>query len=118
MLQSENRPMSTESQQKTAPYTPEELASQVRWRLATRIGFRFAFTYVALYTFPFPFSPPSRPPSWLRTLWLRITPWVGAHVLGATVRPGAGDLGDAAEEYVRVLVLFALAVLGMVIWSV
>jgi hypothetical protein len=74
--------------------------------------------YIALYTFPFPFSPPSQPPSWLRALWLGITPWVGAHLFGATVRPGAGDLGDGAEEYVRVLVLLALAVLGTVIWSI
>ena len=88
------------------------------WRLLTRIAFRFTFTYVALYTFPFPFSPPAQPPSWLLTLWHRVTPWVGTHVLGTTVRPGAGDLGDAAEEYVRILVLLALSVLGTVVWSI
>jgi hypothetical protein len=87
------------------------------WGLGKRIAFRFAFTYVALYTFPFPYSSPYKAP-WLHTLWVTVAPWVGAHVLHTTIKPASGDLGDAAEEYVRILVLLTLAVFAAALWSI
>ena len=86
--------------------------------LATLVGFRFAFIYLALYIFPFPYSRSAAPPHWLRALWLRVTPWVGTHLLGVTIRPGFGDLGDAADEYIRILVLLGVAALCTLIWSI
>src|SRR6266496_2450328 len=88
------------------------------WRFTTRVGFRFVFTYIVLYAFPFPFSPPYKPPLWLREFWLAAAPWISVHILGAAVRPGPGDLGDAADEYVRILIVFTLSCAAALIWSV
>ena len=87
------------------------------WRFTTRVGFRFVFAYIVLYAFPFPFSPPYKPPFWLREFWLAAAPWIGAHILGAVVRPGPGDLGDATDEYVRILIVFTLSCAAALIWS-
>jgi uncharacterized membrane protein YphA (DoxX/SURF4 family) len=93
-------------------------ATPRRWRFATSVLFRFAFAYILLYAFPFPFSAPYKPPVWLREFWLAAGPWIGTHVLGTVVRPGPGDLGDAADEYVRSLLFFALSSVIALTWSV
>src|SRR5215470_5193996 len=73
---------------------PGSTALPAAWSGAKRIAFRFAFVYVLAYTFPFPFQPPDVQPEWLTALWRIVTPWVGAHIFHAAIRPVLGEFGD------------------------
>jgi hypothetical protein len=92
------------------------------WRAGQLVSFRFAFAYLLLYSFPFPegFLPGT---FWLTDafwrLWYGIDVWVAAHVLGLghAISTDETGSGDRACDYVRLLCVFALAVVVTVVWS-
>jgi hypothetical protein len=93
-----------------------------RWRLGTRIAFRFAFAYLVLYIFPFPLGTlpyTAWPAQKYQTLWDKVVPWVGKHVLhlGYSVAIAFTGSGDRTYDYIQVLCFLLLAAFVTVVWS-
>jgi hypothetical protein len=85
------------------------------WNIGTKIIFRFLFVYFILYMFPFGVGVYP-----VYMLWTPLIEWTGKHVLNLsesiTVLPNGS--GDTTWNYVQVLVIALLSVIGMVIWSI
>ena len=92
-----------------------------RWSVAKRVAFRVAFVYLILYNLPFPlyaFWNLSPEESWYGRFWQAAVPWVGRHVLGATVAPPApGGTGDSPYDYLLVLCYVVLALAATAVWT-
>jgi hypothetical protein len=97
-------------------------ATELRWSLATRIGFRFVFSYFALYAGlePIAFVPGA---NFLAVkyeeLFQRVVPWVGSHILhySVPVTPMNGS-GDTTFDYAQVFTYLLIAALATLVWSV
>lgn len=88
-----------------------------------RLLFRFLLIYFVLYAFPFPFTliPGLGDRGFILAIrvWDPLVLFVGEQVLGLgeiTARP-AGS-GDTTWNYVQLLVLFVLATIGALLWSI
>lgn len=107
----------------TSVSRPEPTAPAAVWPPWKRLGFRFLATYFLLYTFPFPLD--ALP--WLggklsqgtQWLWQQAALWVGHGVLGieGEIFTGRTGSGDTTLDYLKLLVLLALAVLVTLIWT-
>ena len=97
------------------------------WSLPQKVAFRFAFAYVVLYLFPFSITMGwllgvPKPVAAYESLWHRIVPWFGAHVLRLSypiaLYPEQSGGSDTTYDYVRVLCFALIAVAATVVWSV
>jgi hypothetical protein len=92
------------------------------WSPLQLLAFRFAFVYLILYYLPFPFGAfphTVRIAEKYESLWHKLVPWVGKHVLHLSqeIMTSANCSGDTAYDYVRVLCFLALAFAGSLLWS-
>jgi hypothetical protein len=92
------------------------------WSRVQLWAFRFAFVYLILYYLPFPFGAfphTGRVEQKYESLWHKLVPWVGTHVLhlGHEIVTSTNCSGDTTYEYVRVLCLVGLAFAGSLLWS-
>lgn len=96
--------------------------STVNWSVLERIGFRFSFIYFSLFiiiqnngAYPFWQWIMEKPTEWLQ----QFIPWVGKHILGLPkdITVFTNGSGDTTYDYIIVLCIFSLAVLGALIWS-
>lgn len=96
-----------------------------RWRLPTLIAFRFSFTYLILYLFlngnvtVLSFIPFLQ--GWLTAPLAALAAGVGKHffhLTGIAGRWHGGGSGDTALNYVRILIIFVVAVVATPVWSV
>jgi len=110
------------------PIEPRPGETWTAWSLLRRVAFRFCFLYFTLYTvftqalgILFPWRP-----GFVRSLGdfaplRRLVLWTGISVFGldrGRVFARGGGSGDTTSEWIKVLCLVALAVLGTIIWSV
>jgi hypothetical protein len=84
------------------------------WSRGHLLAFRFAFVYLILYYLPFPFGAfphTVRLAQKYQSLWLKLVPWVGKHVLHLShpVMASTNCSGDTTYDYVRVLCILGLA---------
>jgi uncharacterized membrane protein YphA (DoxX/SURF4 family) len=98
------------------PSTPE-------WSLPARIAFRFAFVYFVLYSFPGPLGVIPGVGSlfgWYEKLSKAVVIWTGAHILHLSqpVQYNFTGSGDTVHDYIQNMLIFIIAAVGMVIWSV
>ena len=98
------------------------MTSSVEWTVARRIGFRFAVIVGALLAFPFPISAVPKI-EWLETALLRpvvwATQWFATGVLGLPEPTSESNgSGDRVFNYVELLLIALVAVLGTLAWSV
>lgn len=88
-----------------------------------KILFRFLLLFVFLITIPFPFNLIPKlefVQKSLFGLYQKIVPWVGEHVLRLE-KPIAvfqNESGDKIYDYVLLLLLFTVTILGTIIWSI
>jgi hypothetical protein len=105
----------------------EQISAQAPWNTAHKIAFRFAFCYFAFYVLflaPYilgTFAARGKL-SWhnstsLEMFWLKIVPWVGAHILRHPII-GFGDTADSAYDYVKLFCFALFAVIATAIWSI
>lgn len=88
-----------------------------------RILFRFLVLFVALITIPFPFNVVPKLDFVQKTIfgiYQKIVPWIGAKILRLEepITIFQNGSGDKTYDYVLLLFLFILAVVGSIIWSV
>ena len=97
------------------------MTSSAPWGLPRRIGFRFVFIVAALYVFPFPLGLIPKA-SWLGVVLTRPMGWATDWLGGALGLPAlSSDItgsGDRLVDYVQLLLIAMLAVLGTIVWSV
>jgi uncharacterized membrane protein YphA (DoxX/SURF4 family) len=100
-----------------------EVQPAPNWRLVTRVVFRFAFSYFLLYnitTFidilPFTDGVSDK----YESLWQRLVPWIGSHVLYLShpITIFTNGSGDTTYDYVKVFPQAVIAVIATVAWSV
>jgi hypothetical protein len=94
----------------------------VPWSRVQLLGFRFAFIYLILYNLPFPFGPLPHTVTIAQkyeSLWLKLVPWVGKHVLRLSheIITSTNCSGDTTYDYVRVLCFLGLAFAGSLLWA-
>lgn len=99
------------------------LPSSPAWSLPTRLAFRFGFVYLVLYSFPGPlvFIPGvSSLFGWYENLSKKLVIWTGAHVLHLSqpVQYNLTGSGDTLHDYIQNLLVLAIAVVAMLVWSV
>lgn len=104
------------------PVPPHDAPSVV-WPPWKRIGFRFLAAYFLLYTFPFPLD--SIP--WLGGklsegvgwLWQQVAVWTGHTVFGieGEIFVGQTGSGDTTVDYLKLLLMVALALVATLVWS-
>jgi hypothetical protein len=92
------------------------------WSRVQLLGFRFAFIYLILYNLPLPFGPLPHTVSVAQkyeSLWLKLVPWVGKHVLHLSheITTSTNCSGDTTYDYVRVLCFLGFALAGSLLWS-
>jgi hypothetical protein len=85
------------------------------------LAFRFVYVYLILYYLPFPFGAIPHTDSLAQryqSLWLKIVPWVGKHVLHLSqqIMVSFNCSGDTTYDYVRVLCLLVLAFAASLLW--
>lgn len=93
------------------------------WSPLEKIGFRFSFIYFLLFIV---FKNNGAYPFWQviikypTDLLHKFIPWVGKHVLHLSkdITTFTNGSGDTTYDYVSVLVIFIIAFLGCIIWSV
>ncbi len=91
------------------------------WPFWQRLLFRFGMIYVLLYSLPFPIDQlPAM--GWLsaltKAIWEPIVNVVGEYVLGLDeLVDQQGGSGDTTYNYVHLLTLFVISILGTTIWS-
>src|SRR5690349_17589157 len=90
------------------------------WTPVQRVAFRFIFLYLILCFFPFPqgLVNPQGLGNVFESLWQPLVPWFAARFLGVQAAPSSNGSGDTTYDYVRILLMAAIAVLGTVIWSI
>ncbi|HMB54802.1 MAG TPA: hypothetical protein VKU40_15900, partial [Thermoanaerobaculia bacterium] len=87
-----------------------------------RFAFRFLAVYFVLYTFPFPLNHlpwvGGHLEGWVTSFWRLVGPWVGRHLFGieemSTAFTGSGD---GLFNYVLLVVMLLLALLGAAVWT-
>ncbi|MCA9648754.1 MAG: hypothetical protein KC501_02530 [Myxococcales bacterium] len=86
------------------------------------MALRFATLYFALYALPFPLDVP--PGGELlaglyRSAWDAVVPWVGNTLLGIDyeIAVGPNGSGDTTADYVKLVMMLGLALLGTGLWS-
>lgn len=92
------------------------------WPLWQKVLFRFFCAYFVIYIFPFPLDYVpflDAITKYYSQLWDAFVPWTGKHLLklpeAITVKPNGS--GDTTYNYVQVLLMFSLAVITTLIWS-
>jgi hypothetical protein len=94
-----------------------------KWSFLQRLGFRFSFIYFALYiiiqnngAYPFWGAIISYPTELLQ----KFIPWVGKNILNLSneITTFTGGSGDTTYDYVLTLVIFVIAVIGSILWSI
>lgn len=94
-----------------------------KWSFLQRLGFRFSFIYFALYiiiqnngAYPFWGAIMSYPSELLQ----KFIPWVGRNILNLSyeIITFTGGSGDTTYDYVLTLVIFVIAVIGSILWSI
>jgi len=105
----------------------EETKTEARttWHAAQDILCRFLSLYFLLYFPTHLFAAPvlnlflGKPMAWITHAWDRLVPWVGEHVLylsyPITIRPGGS--GDTTYNYVQVLIIAVVALVGCLVWT-
>src|SRR5437762_2745754 len=98
------------------------MTSSSGWSLARRIGFRFGFVFGALLIYPFPINMIPKA-DWLETAMNKPlewgTGWLAQSVLGLPDPPSEfNGSGDRTFDYVQLLLIASLAVLGATVWSI
>ena len=102
--------------------TIQQSIKQETWSLLKKIGFRFSFIYFALIitfqnngAYPFWGLLMQKPNEWL----YKLIPWVGENILNISyeIRTGPNGSGDTTYDYLVVFVIFVLAIIGMLVWS-
>src|SRR6476660_3394118 len=91
------------------------------WRLPTRVVFRFFLVYFVLYTFPYSLEFIPGTAVWIDKYdngWHKVIPWIGAKLSRVNITIFPGGSGDTTYNYVHVFVLFCIAAVGAIIWSV
>ncbi|MDP5081695.1 MAG: hypothetical protein NWP87_03495 [Winogradskyella sp.] len=92
------------------------------WSLLKKIGFRFIFIYFLLIilfqnngAFPFWYAIFAYPMEWINSL----IPWLGVHLYGLQdeVTVKLTGSGDTLYDYLVVLTVFLIAVVGTIFWS-
>lgn len=116
------------STQPLAAATVDTTSSALRWRPATRVAFRFCFVYFGLYilltqmltsllfvttndsgAFELDMTSPAK----------AIIPWVGAHAFHIThMLTRETGSGDRRYDWVELAMIFALASVATLVWSV
>ncbi len=92
------------------------------WPLSHRIAFRFMAVFFLLYILPFPLD---KVPGihllaqWYSKAWHAAAVWVGNHALylPEPITLFAGGSGDKIYDYVFLLMVAVLALLGTLLWS-
>jgi hypothetical protein len=118
--------METQLQVEAEPQAqqPAQASTPARaWSLPTRLAFRFGFVYLVLYGFPGPlgFLPGADWIfGWYVTATQKLVIWTGAHVLhlGQPVQYVPTGSGDTLHNYIENLLILAIAVVAMLVWSV
>lgn len=92
------------------------------WSSMQLLAFRLTFTYLILYNLPFPFGAfphTVKVAQGYESLWLKLVPWVGKHVLGLDheIITSTNCSGDTTYDYVRVLCYVTFSVAATVLWS-
>ena len=96
--------------------------STVHWSVLELLGFRFSFIYFSLFiviqnngAYPFWHWIMQKPTEWLQ----QCIPRVGKHILGLPkdITVFTNGSGDTTYDYVIVLCIFCLSILGTFIWS-
>lgn len=103
-----------------APPRPLDASPSHQWPLPARIGFRWFACYFALYCLlPTPFSPIAPVSAALGKLFDLPLPWLGRTLFGLPEVPIGFPTGsgDTIADYLRVLFMAALAVLGAGAWT-
>jgi len=94
-----------------------------KWTLLEKVTFRFSFIYFSLFiiihnngAYPFWDKLMSVPTDWLH----KFIPWIAKNILNLpkTITTFTNGSGDTTYDYVIVLVIFIVAILGTIIWSV
>jgi hypothetical protein len=85
-------------------------------------AFRLAFVYLILYNLPFPFGAfphTGRIAQEYESLWLKLVPWVGKHVLHLSyaIATSTNCSGDTSYDCVRVLCFLTIAFAASLVWS-
>jgi uncharacterized membrane protein YphA (DoxX/SURF4 family) len=92
------------------------------WGVGRRVGFRFGILAGALLIFPFPVNLIPKSDGvvkWLRTPMAWTVSWFAQHALGlADPASESNGSGDRTYDYVQLLVIAILAVIGTLVWSV
>ena len=93
----------------------------VDWSRVQLFAVRFALVYLVLYNLPFPFGAfphTGRVAQKYESLWLKVVPWVGKHVLHLSyeIVTSTNCSGDTTYDYVLVLCLLVLAFAATVLW--
>ena len=107
----------------SADVSPSGVVGQtVEWRYLTRIAFRFVFSYLILYNIStfidlFPFTDTIAEK--YEQFWQRLVPWIGSHVLhlARAITIFSNGSGDTTYDYVKIVPLFAIAVVATLCWS-
>ncbi|WP_299622278.1 hypothetical protein [uncultured Tenacibaculum sp.] len=93
-----------------------------KWTKIEKISFRFFFTYFALFVLfmnngAYPFY--GYLGQFFNVFLYNFIPWVGKTILGITyeINTGPNGSGDTTYDYVLVFVMFSLAIITTVIWS-
>jgi uncharacterized membrane protein YphA (DoxX/SURF4 family) len=100
--------------------------AEAPWSTPHKIGFRLAFCYLFLYLFPlsgtFAWMWWSKLPAAYESIWHKIVPWVGAHVLhlsyAITIFPEVNGGSDTTYDYVKSFSFVLLAALATIVWSI
>ncbi|TMQ20684.1 MAG: DoxX family membrane protein [Deltaproteobacteria bacterium] len=97
------------------------MTSSPGWSLARRIGFRFAFAFGVLLIYPFPINlipEAGRLEAAMNKPLEAGTSWLAETVLGLPAPPSEFNAsGDRTFDYVQLLLIAILAVLGAVVWT-
>lgn len=98
-------------------------SSDEKQSVLSSIGFRFSFIYFLLFIFfqnngayPFFNYLAKIPLEWMQSF----APWFGEQVLGIPFRVNTSPngSGDTGYDYLVILIIFSLALLGTIIWSI
>ena len=98
------------------------MTSSPGWGAVRRIGFRFGFIVGALVVFPFPIGAIPRTDDLATTLgkpfeWAGT--WLAQDVLGIADPPNVmTGSGDRTFDYVQLLLIASIGVLGTIVWSI
>ncbi len=97
--------------------------SDDKWSSIASIGFRFSFIYFLLIiifqnngAYPFFDYLVAKPVEWMQSF----APWFGENILGVPFRVNTGPngSGDTSYDYLVIFIVFAVALLGTIIWSI